>query len=444
MEDKIFIIKKSELVDRYDPFFFKGEFANLRKKLLSHGFVNFGILIKSWNRGDGPREGFYTDDKTSGVYFLRINNLKENSIDLSDVKYIHRRIHETKLKRTQVTAGNLVFAISGTKDNLGTVSIIPDSIKEANLNSALVRLDLDESRITKDFVCLLFSLRMIRTQVEFIGKGAAQNNLNNKEISSILVPNIPLNKQKELTNIFLASKKTSKENEIKAIELLKGIDDYILNELQLSLPKKAISIKDRMFEFSFKEIAGLRFDPYYHKNKVSIKSTKYNNNSLRQIATINKGQSITKDKITEGKYPVIAGGQSSPYSHSEYNFEGNVITVSASGAYSGFVWYHDYPIFASDCIVLQSKDESVVSTLFIYYVMKALQGEIYKLQQGAGQPHVYARDLEKLIIPTPPIAKQKEMLKKISEIKEQIKQLQAEAISVLENAKSEVEKMIIG
>ena len=81
------------------------------------------------------------------------------------------------------------------------------------------------------------------------------------------------------------------------------------------------------------------------------KSTLFKETKLSTIATIEKGQAITSKDIISGDYPVIAGGQSSPYNHNQYNYKGNVVTVSASGAYSGYVWYHDYPIFASDCSV---------------------------------------------------------------------------------------------
>lgn len=442
--NKIFFINRSDLIDRYDPCFFKGEFSFLRKSLIAKGFVNFGFFINSWNRGDGPREGFFTEDKDNGVYFLRVNNLKDNTIDLKDVKFINRQIHETKLKRTQVKAGNLIFAISGTKDNLGTISIIPEGIKEANLNSAIIRLDLNEEKIRNEFVCLLFDLKIIRTQVEFIGKGAAQNNLNYKELSSILVPNISVERQLLLIEVFNKAKLSSKQKESKAKELLTSIDTYILTELGITLPEKTIGLTSRIFMSLFSEVAGVRFDPLYFKNKGVIKSHLYPNNFLRLVAEINKGKSITKEKISKGNYPVIAGGQSSPYAHNEYNFEGNVITVSASGAYAGFVWYHNYKIFASDCVVLQSKNEKEISTHFIYHIMKALQGEIYKLQQGAGQPHVYARDLEKIIIPTPPPSKQNEMLKHINNIHKQIKQLQSDATEILENAKRKVEEIILG
>ena len=66
------------------------------------------------------------------------------------------------------------------------------------------------------------------------------------------------------------------------------------------------------------------------------------------------------------------------------------------------------------------------------------------MQQGAGQPHVYVRDLEKINIPIPPLQKQKEITNKITAIREEAKQLQIEAINTLETAKRNIEQMILG
>ena len=76
--------------------------------------------------------------------------------------------------------------------------------------------------------------------------------------------------------------------------------------------------------------------------------------------------------------------------------------------------------------------------------MKLKQKEIYNLQQGAGQPHVYARDLEKINIPIPSLQKQKDITNKITAIREEAKKLQLEAINTLETAKRNIEKMILG
>ena len=120
-----------------------------------------------------------------------------------------------------------------------------------------------------------------------------------------------------------------------------------------------------------------------------------------------------------------------------------MITVSASGAYSGYVWYHDNPIFASDWSVINSKNGQFL-TKYLFEVLKAQQSFIYLLQQGAGQPHVYPDDLGKLWIPVVPIAKQQEIVNHITAIRQQAKALQQEGIEVLEQAKQKVESMIMG
>jgi len=120
---------------------------------------------------------------------------------------------------------------------------------------------------------------------------------------------------------------------------------------------------------------------------------------LIEIAKIEKGTSITKEKVKNGNIPVVAGGQEPAYYHNKANRDKNIITVSASGAYSGFVNYFNEPIFASDSNTIKSNNENKISTKLIYYLLKNIQEDIYRLQRGQAQPHVYGKDLEKIKIP---------------------------------------------
>lgn len=123
-----------------------------------------------------------------------------------------------------------------------------------------------------------------------------------------------------------------------------------------------------------------------------------------------KGKTITRAKAVRGNIPVIAGGQTSPYFHDQSNFEGNVITISASGAYSGFVWYHNDPIWASDCSIVYSTNENKLVTKYLYYVLKSQQEKIYQKQHGSGQPHIYLRDLSNIRISLPSLEEQQKIV----------------------------------
>lgn len=119
-----------------------------------------------------------------------------------------------------------------------------------------------------------------------------------------------------------------------------------------------------------------------------------------KIISVAKGKMITKETAnTSGSIPVIAGGQSSPYNHDCSNtVQTPCITMSASGAYSGYIWYHDTAIWASDCTVLYS-DDSILRTKYLYHFLKYSQASIYSLQRGSGQPHVYWKDIDSFSLP---------------------------------------------
>ncbi len=157
---------------------------------------------------------------------------------------------------------------------------------------------------------------------------------------------------------------------------------------------------------------------------------------LSEIANIKKGTSITKEKIKGGKIPVIAGGQTPAYFHNQSNRKGKIITVSASGAYSGFVNYFESPIFASDCNTIESKDKKVFSTKLIFEYLKSIQDVIYKLQRGQAQPHVYGDDLAKIKIPFPKQETQEKIIKEIDELEKKAKTV------VIKNLQEEKNKIL--
>ena len=184
----------------------------------------------------------------------------------------------------------------------------------------------------------------------------------------------------------------------------------------------------------------VRYDEIWKTDKLT---------SISDIAEIQKGTSITKEKTIAGDIPVVAGGKESAYFHNVPNRKGNVITISASGAYSGFVNYFESPIFASDCNTIQSKDEKNISTKLIYLFLKSIQEEIYGLQRGQAQPHVYAEDLSIIQIPLPPKGMQQKIVseidvleKKETEAKEKIEKLKKSIYNLMNTADNSKEEKL--
>ncbi len=184
----------------------------------------------------------------------------------------------------------------------------------------------------------------------------------------------------------------------------------------LEKAEKAKKLRDEADELSKDYLKSVFVDMFIDKGFI--------NKPLGEIADVKRGQTITKKTVIKGDVPVIAGGQKPAYYHNQSNRDGNIITVSASGAYAGFVNFFKQPIFASDCSTIKGND-LVLKTSFIYHYLKTIQEKIYKSQRGAGQPHVYAKDLEKIKIPLPPIELQNkfaEIVKQVESMKEHQKE----------------------
>jgi len=131
--------------------------------------------------------------------------------------------------------------------------------------------------------------------------------------------------------------------------------------------------------------------------------------------------------------------------HNVSNRPKNIITVSASGAYAGFLNFWDTEIFASDCTTIKSINEDEISTELLYEILKVVQIEIYKLQRGQAQPHVYPGDISKIKIPVPTKDQQKAIMKDLSKLNNDRGKYLAQGIEVqdLEKVLQEEKKKII-
>ena len=147
--------------------------------------------------------------------------------------------------------------------------------------------------------------------------------------------------------------------------------------------------------------------------------------ALGEVAEVRRGTTITQKQARPGSIPVVAGGMDMAYFHDTANRNGNVITISGSGANAGFVNFWEQPIFASDCSTVEPKIDDL-DIRYTYYFLKSKQEHINSLRSGAAQPHVYPRDLMPLQIPLPPLSEQRRLVDLLSRA-ESIVRLRREA-----------------
>lgn len=147
--------------------------------------------------------------------------------------------------------------------------------------------------------------------------------------------------------------------------------------------------------------------------------------ALGEVADLKRGTSISKKDIKTGEIPVIAGGLTPAYYTNEANREGELIVVAGSGVNAGFVSFWDEPVFVSDAFSIQSNQEDLVPR-FAFHVLKSMQSDLHDLKRGGGVPHVYAKDVGKILIPLPPFKVQQEIVRILDQFVELDKELEAE------------------
>ena len=137
---------------------------------------------------------------------------------------------------------------------------------------------------------------------------------------------------------------------------------------------------------------------------------------LKEICEFKNGKWIKRDTLKNGEYPVIGGGKKPLGFHNEYNRNENTILCSSSGANSGYISKYKSKIWASDCFSIKSKNNNILLEQYLYYYLICIQHKIYTLQNGAGQPHVYSKDLEKIKIPIPSLEKQNKIVENLKKL----------------------------
>ena len=102
---------------------------------------------------------------------------------------------------------------------------------------------------------------------------------------------------------------------------------------------------------------------------------------------------LTKDAIW-GNVPVVAGGLEPSTYHNKANTVAPVITISSSGANAGFVNLWGIPVWSSDSSYIDSTMTPYV--YFWYAFLKRYQNNIYNIQTGSAQPHIYPNHIASL------------------------------------------------
>ena len=218
-EKKCFVVYANEMVGkRVDSFYYQSKFRNADQIMENVQFdvFNLGTLISEISSGATPKvdESYYTDS-SDGVPFLRVQNVTNQGIDLSDVKFITSEVHNGMLKRSQLKKDDLVFTITG---RIGSVAVVPDNF-EGNINQHSVRFCLKDqiknTIINPNYVAAFLNSELGKSLSIREVTGGTRPALDYKALKSlpIILPSIEIQNEivTEIKNRLAKTKKLRRE-----------------------------------------------------------------------------------------------------------------------------------------------------------------------------------------------------------------------------------------
>jgi len=198
LKDKIIYVVSSKEVknNRADPRYYKPSFKEFETELSKRKDIKLiGEISEYIGSGSTPKSGGndYTN-KENGIPFIRIVNLKNNTIVLDDVLYIKKSIHENMLKRTQLKGNDVLLSMAGT---IGLSVIVPANIGGANINQAIARIVLKD-KVSPFYLTAILNSKIGKIQTDRLSRPAVQSNINLEEIRALKIPLPPLSIQNKI------------------------------------------------------------------------------------------------------------------------------------------------------------------------------------------------------------------------------------------------------
>ena len=415
-------------------------------------------LISDISSGATPKvdEDYYTD--SSGVPFLRVQNVTEQGIELRDIKFIKREVHDGMLKRSKLRKDDLVFTITG---RIGSVAVVPANF-EGNINQHSVRFHLKPRIATNPlnprYVAVFLNSSIGQSLAIREVTGGTRPGLDYKALDSLKIIVPPSGIQNHIVTIMQSAYAQKARKEQEADALLKSIDGYVLAELGIEMP----TVEEKScFVVHAGQLSG-RIDPGYNHPKYATieEAIRRQPHGYTRIRDQFKGNKSTFKIDTEKVYRYVEIGSINvstgditpkellgaelPANAKRVLKKGDII-VSKVRTYRGAITIvpEDGYVGSGAFCILQENGTVNKETLFSYLRSELFLTWSLKPSAGTTYPTLNDNDILDFPMPLPPLNVQEKIAHEVRNRKSEAIRLKQEADAILEEAKGQVERILL-
>ncbi len=401
-----------------------------------------------------------------GIRLLRILNLKDEGLDLSDVVYLPEEAR-AEIGRAFVHEGDMLISRSGS---VGIVVVVPKEAEGFAFGSFMIRFTLND-KINKQYVAAWLNSEASRKLIEREKIGAIQGNITIETIKNFDIPFPPLSVQKEVVEKIQAAydEKRKKEEEIKKI--LASIDGFVLGELGISVEgeheRERVSERAPEIYVTWSDEIERRIDPnfyrpYYQKLLRAIEVK--NNARLGELVELSN-ETWDHNTIFADTFPYIeisaidlktgdiAGIEQIPITDAPSRAkmlvrQGDIIVSTTRpnrGAIAKIEKEQDGSIASTGFAVLREMKTNKISKDFLFVMLRSILSlkQMEQRTTGGNYPAITPEDLKQIWIVLPDKVKQEKIISGVQSSYSKMRTLRAQAAEVLAGAQKQVEQMIL-
>ena len=357
----------------------------------------------------------FSKSKTKHVY-LRVTDMKECSIMLTDLKYIDDDVFE-QIKNYTIDSNDLYLTIAGT---IGSVGIIPKEVSGMNLTENAAKLT--NISCVKEY--LLYALLSSTAQEHFTSKfhQVAQPKLSIETASTTPIALPPINEQIRIVS----------EIE-RTLKLIDGINNN-RNELQTAIKQAKRKILDLAIHGKLvpqdpnDEPATELLKRINPKAEITCDNPQYGKLpkgwclcKISSVVDIVNGKSQKNVESPTGKYPIYGSG----------GIIGKAMeyTCLAGSTIIGRKGTINHPIFVEenfwnvDTAFGMKANNQILEDKYFYSF--CLYFDFSKLDKSSALPSLTKTAIGNLILPIPPLAEQQRIVAKIEELFSQLDKIES-------------------
>jgi len=275
----VFLAKRSELGDRFDPEMVLFKRRSNQFEYPATRMMRFFSEAPQYGAGE---RGLDRDDESQPRY-IRITDIDEYGILTNELGATAATIEP----RYILNDADLLIARSGNTVGKSYLHKKAHAPEVSFFAGYLIRFRFRRDEILPDYVFAFTQLPYYKEWVRAIQRAAGQPNINAREYSNLEIPAAPVSIQKKVVLLLDAAYAAKRRFDEEAHALLATIDDVLRDELGIPRqPEPPNTLESRIFRRSFSDINGKRFDAHFHRPKFERLNTElfqHPHSSLRNL-----------------------------------------------------------------------------------------------------------------------------------------------------------------